>query len=299
VQQRRVGGPEAAPVARLGDPVVDYSGITLPTVPGSTTTTAPTEQGSATITGTVSGPGGLVPGATVHIEHLVGRSAIGHDVTTGADGRFVLQGIPGGAYRVRAFLPPVLAQTEPELRFIDDGKESTFPLTVQDQRKVVARAAVAPDHPFVGDEVTLGVVVANRVVDGSGVVQSVPLPGLEVQLTGFGAYQLATRRTPPFLRGSTTTTAFSFTSPSVAFTDANGQATWDLECASSSTPGLEALVTVTVTPAPVAGQPPPQPTQQVQRLPLDVPACLDATSSTEAPFDDTTGGAADTGGFVR
>jgi hypothetical protein len=296
------GGGDSAdlkphPLPGSATSVVDYSGITLPHVPGSTTSTTTVEHGTATIDGTVSGPGGLVPGATVHIEHLVGRTAIPHDVQTGPDGRFVLQGIPGGAYRVRAFLAPSLAQTLPDLRFIDDGKETAYQLTMEDQRKVVARAAVAPSSPFVGEEVTLAVVVANRTVDQSGVVRSVPLSGLQVELTGFGAYQLA-NGSPGFGR-NTPTTAFSFTSPTVAFTDANGQASWDLECASSSQPSLEVLVSVTVTPAPVQGQPPPVPTQQVQRLPLDVPTCLDSSSLTSPPSNDTTGGASDTDGFVR
>jgi hypothetical protein len=285
--------------------VVDYSGVSLPRVPGTTTTSSVTEQGTASIDGTVSGPGGLIPGASVLAEHLVGRQAIPHLGQTGADGHFVIQGIPGGAYRVRAFLPPSLAQTTPDVRFIDDGKATTYQLSMEDQRKVVARAAVAPSSPFVGDDVTLAVVVANRTVDQSGVVQSVPLPGLQVELSGLGAYQLAETRRPPSTRGTTTTTAFSFTSPTNAFTDAQGQATFDLRCASAGNPTLELLVTVTVTPAPVQGQPPPVPTQQVQHLPLEVPSCLDPSSATVSPSDGTTdgtvdtGGVADTGGLAR
>jgi hypothetical protein len=284
--------------------VVDYSGVSLPRVPGTTSTSTVVEHGTATIDGTVGGPGGLVPGASVLAEHLVGRQAIPHLAQTGADGHFAIQGIPGGAYRVRAFLPPALAQTTPDVRFIDDGKETTYQLTMEDQRKVVARAAVAPSSPYVGDDVTLAVVVANRTVDQTGLVQSVPLNGLQVELSGLGAYQLASTGRPSSTRGSTTTTAFSFTSPTMAFTDAQGQASFDLRCASSGTPTLELLVTVTVTPAPVQGQPPPVPTQQVQHLPLDVPTCLDATAST-SPSDGTTdgtvdtGGAADTGGLAR
>jgi hypothetical protein len=275
--------------------VVDYSGISLQHVPGVTTTTAAVERGTATIDGTVTGPGGgVVPGASVLAEHLVGRQVIPHLGQAGADGRFAIQGVPGGAYRVRAFLPPTLAQTTPDVRFIEDGKETTYQLTVEDQRKVVARAAVAPSSPFVGDDVTLAVVVANRTVDQTGIVRSVPLSGLQVQLDGLGAYQLASNGGPPFARGPTTTT-FGFTSPTAAVTDGQGQATFDLRCASSDAPTLALLVTVTVTPAPVPGQPPPVPTQQVQRLPLTVPTCLDPAATTVPPSGGTTDGQTDTG----
>ena len=283
--------------------VVDYSGVSLPHVPGTTTTTAVIEQGTATIDGTVSGPGGLVPGASVLAEHLVGKQAVPHLAQTGPDGRFVIQGVPGGAYRVRAFLPPSLAQTTPDTRFIDDGKETTYQLTMEDQRKVVARAAVAPSSPFVDDDVTLAVVVATRTVDPSGIVQSVPLGGLQVELDGLGAYQVASNRPPPFARGGTTTTTFDFTSPTIAFTDSAGQASFALRCASSAPPTLALLVTVTVTPAPVQGQPPPVPTQQVQRLPLQVPTCLDPTATTSPTGGSNdlvdTGGTTDTGGTGR
>jgi hypothetical protein len=296
------GGGDAAdlkphPLPGSATSVVDYSAVRLPRVPGTTTTSAVAESGSATIDGTVSGPGGLVPGATVLAEHLVGRQAVPHLAQTGADGRFAIQGIPGGAYRVRAFFPPALAQTTPDVRFIADGKETSYQLTMEDQRKVVARAAVAPSTPFVGDDVTLAVIVANRTVDQSGVVQSVPLVGLQVELSGLGAYELATTGRPPFVRGSTTTTAFSFTSPTIAVTDSQGQATFDLHCSSAAEPTLVLLVTVTVTPAPVQGQPPPVPTQQVQRLPLDVPACIDGSTATVPSDSSTTGGPADTGGL--
>ncbi len=267
-------------------------------MPGSTTTSVD-EQGTATLDGTVSGPGGLVVGATVHIEHLVGGAVIPHDVQTGPDGRFALANVPGGAYRVRAYLPPALAQTTPDVRFVDDGKETTYQLTVEDQRKVVARAAVAPATPYVGDDVNLAVVVANQTVGTDGIVRSQPLVGLRVELTGLGAYQLATASPPRSLRGTTTTTAFSFVDPTVAFTDGNGQVTYALQCASASTPSLALAVTVTVTPATVAGQPPPVPTQQVQQLPLAVPTCIDPTTITSPPSPRTTQDTTQANGLVQ
>jgi hypothetical protein len=274
--------------------VIDYTGVSLPHVPG-TTTTSIVEVGTATITGAVSGPAGLVPGATVHIEHLVGTSVIPHDVQTGPDGRYSLPNVPGGRYRVRAFLAPALAQTTPSVQFIDDGQSTTFDLTMQDQRKLVARAAVAPANPFLGDAVTLAAVVANQVVDPTGIVRSVPLPFVRVELSGLGAYQLQQSGGTSQPGDSTTTTSFSFEPPTVAVTDGQGQVSYQLQCVSSAQPSLELLVTVTVTPDTVPGAPPAQgtqttqttqpapPTQQVEHLPLTVPACIDPSTSTSPP----------------
>src|SRR4051794_5691392 len=73
------------PLQGAATSVVDYSGVALPRVPGNTTTTV-LEQGTASITGSVSGPSGLVPGVTVRIEHLLGSGVVRHDVTVGPDG---------------------------------------------------------------------------------------------------------------------------------------------------------------------------------------------------------------------
>src|SRR5690606_1191562 len=105
--------------------VVDLSGVALPVVAGETTSTL-RETGTARLVGTVTGPDGPVAGATVRIERLVAGREVRTDVTTASDGRFALDGVPGGRYRVRAFLPPDLAQTAPELRFVADGGEHAF-----------------------------------------------------------------------------------------------------------------------------------------------------------------------------
>lgn len=280
------GGGPRKPVER--PPVVDYSGAALAKVPGTTTTLGPPETGRARIVGAVSGPGGLIPGATVRIERLVAGGAVAHDVLTGPDGRYVLDAVPGGRYRVRAFLPPALAMAKPVVRFIEDAKESTFDLAMEDQRRVVATAAVSPSVPYRDEAVNLSAVVATQAVDVDGIVRSTPVAGLRVELTGLGAWELRTAdplRTPSDPRGTTTTTQ----APSpVRFTDGVGTATWELRCRAPGPPGLGLLVTVTVTPAGVEGQPPPAPEQRTERLELDVPECRDPTPTTN-PFTADTG----------
>jgi hypothetical protein len=271
-------GPSPRPTDGPPTSAVDYSGVALARVPGETTTTGPPATGSASIVGTVAGPDGLLPGATVQVQRIVEGDDIRTDVAVGPDGRFELRGIPGGRYRVRAFLPPAMAMLSPEVRFLRDGEEHTFELTLEDQRRIVARASVAPDPPYVDEDVNLAVVVATRSVDVDGVVRSVPVPGLRVELAGLGAWTLRTEpvaRSPLQPRAPTTTTTF-FRPPSpVAFTDGFGEVRYELRCDVPGDPGLSVLVAVTVTPPAVEGQPPPAPEQRLEQVDLDVPACVD------------------------
>jgi hypothetical protein len=191
----------------------------------------------------------------------------------------VLGGVPGGRYRVRAFLPPALAMPSAEVRFLRDGQEHDFDLVVEDQRRVVARGAVAPDPPYVDDDVNLAVVVATRSVDLDGVIRNVPVVGVRVELSGLGAWTLRPSSAPPSQQPRPTTTAPPRTPSSVAFTDGFGQATFELRCQVSGNPGLSLLVSVLVTPPAAEGQPPPPPQQQLERIPLELPSCIDPSSS--------------------
>ncbi len=285
-------GSGQRPSEDLSEPVVDYSGVALEGVPGSTSTSILT-SGRTTIRGSVSGPAGLVPGATVRIERLVGGQEQRTEVLSGPDGRFEVGGLPGGRYRVRAFLAPALALVTPDVRFLRAGEEHTFDLAMTDQRGVVARAAVAPDPPYLGENVNLAVVIASRSVDADGVVRSTPVGGIRVELDGLGAWTLRARDVPrgPLEPRVTSTTEPSLASSRVAFTDGSGQVLFQLTCQQPGAPGLSVLVAVTFTPPAVEGQPLPAPEQRLERLELTVPECVDPTATTAAPeSDDEDGG---------
>lgn len=270
---------------------VDYSGAKLAGVPGSTTTSMVPRTGTASIVGSVSGPSGLVAGATVRVEHLLGRGEVlSQDVVSGADGRYVVQGIPGGRYRVRAFVPPALAVAEPEVRFIPAGQEAVFDITMADRRRVVATGSVSPAVPFVGDAVNLAIVVAIQAVDADGIVRSTPIPGFAVELDGLGSWSLRRERsvrTPLQPRISTTTTTV-LPATTTAFTDGSGIVRYELQCDVGGPPGLGILVAVTTTPPAVEGAPPPVPEQRIEHIELDLPECVDPTATTLAPSTTTT-----------
>jgi hypothetical protein len=288
-------GPTSTTRPTPSTTVVDRSGIALARVPGETTTTIQ-ETGTARITGSVSGPSGPVPGATVRLERLVAGREVRTDVVTGEDGRFLLEGVPGGRYRVRAFLAPSLAQTEPEVRFLADGEEHTFDLTVESHGGVAVLADAAPDQPLLDAPVNVVVRVLNRTVDADGIVRSVGVPDLIVELTGLGRWNLrrdadatSTTSTTSGVVSTTSSTTAAPPTRATARTDRGGQARFELRCDSPGSPGLVLQVPVRrPTPGGPADPAAPSTTAAAalttEAFPLDLPDCVDpATTTTLAP----------------
>lgn len=297
------GGDDAEPTpttdAAPSTTVIDRSGIALAGVAGSTTSTI-VEHGTAQITGSVQGPGGLVVGATVRIERLVAGRQLRTDVVTGPDGRFVLDGVPGGRYRVRAFLAPALAQVVPEVRFLEDGEQHDFPLTVEDQGGLVVVADVAPEPPLLGRAVNLVAVVSTRSVDVDGVVRTTPVVGAEVELAGLGRWVLRDDRATTTTSSTSTTepdpfdpTTTSTTRPgpsSVARTDGSGRVRFELRCDSPGEPGLYLRIPVRVAPSADAPSTTAAAGVTIESVDLVLPACVDpatTTTTTSAPTSTT------------
>ncbi|MGQ0830537.1 MAG: carboxypeptidase regulatory-like domain-containing protein [Microthrixaceae bacterium] len=277
------GRPGPRPDAGASTTVIDRSGIVLAGVPGQTTSTI-LERGTASITGTVRGPAGPVAGGTVRIERLVAGREVRTDVVSDASGAFTLGEIPGGRYRVRAFLAPTLAQVVPEVRFLVDGEKHTFDLVVEEQSGLVVRTDVAPEPPLLGRDVNLVALVATRVVDADGVVRSTPVTGAQVELTGLGRWVLrddtpsstttSTTSSSVPLESTTTTTSEQRPAPSaLARTDRAGQVRYELRCESPGTPGLSLRVFL----------------GDAQPVVLDLPDCVDpATTTTTTATSSTT-----------
>lgn len=294
--------PKPDPGSAVSTTVVDRSGILLAGVDGQTTTTI-VERGTATISGSVTGPEGLVAGATVRIERLVAGREIRTDLLTGPDGRFSLAGAPGGRYRVRAFLAPTLAQLTPVVRFLEDGKEHTFDLVLEPQSGLVVRSDAAPDPPLLDGPVNVVVAVFNRSVDPDGVVRYVAVTGVTVELVGIGRWELrddsnppddedddddttsttssTTSTSEPFATTSSTTTTTPGGGPSpVARTDSAGRVRYEMRCVATGAPGLSLRVPVTVRSAPDASGAPGTTRTTTQTIALELPDCVDPTTLT-------------------
>jgi hypothetical protein len=263
-------------------------------VRGETTSTI-VETGSARLTGSVQGPGGLIPGATVRIERLVADREVRTDVLTGPDGRFTVEGAPGGRYRVRAFLAPSFIQLEPEVRFLADGEEHAFDLSVEQVGGLVVRADVAPDTPVVDEPVNLVAAVLTRTVGADGILRSTPVTGATVELVGLGRWRLRSpaEADPPdeeepgpstsVTFGTTTTTTSRQSAPSpLARTDGRGIVRYELRCQTAGDPGLALRIPVTITPPPDASGAPSAPQQGTETVTLQLPACVDNTTATTA-----------------
>jgi hypothetical protein len=257
--------------------VIDYSTVVLAGVAGATTSTI-IDRGRASLVGTVTGPDGPVGGANVRIERIVGDQVRRTDVPAAGDGRFELRGVPGGRYRVRAFLPPSYAQVEPQLFFMPDGEERRLELRVERYEGLSAVAAIAPNPPRAGDAANLVVQIQTREVDGDGFVRAVPMVGVAVTLEGGARYSVPS--------GTTKTT------------DGAGRVTFGLVCEAPGPSGFS--VVISGLPLPTTSAPPPggstpsttaAPGAGTARRDLEVPACAPAppvSSTTTTVGDDET-----------
>ena len=186
----------------------NLAGVPLPPVPGSTTTTIALGPGPMTIVGKVEGPEGVVAGAFVELERLVGDASASTRVPTAADGTWNLANVLGGRYRVRAWRAPDLV-SRTQVVFIESTRERAVELRVEPVGGVRVDAAVAPDPPIVDEQVNLELRVAERTVDSEGIVRDTPRSGVSVAIGGTGRWESDSPN--PSTTGPDGTTTFRLT----------------------------------------------------------------------------------------
>jgi hypothetical protein len=242
------------PAAEATSLPADLTGVQLAGVDGTTTPETARADGTSHLSGSVNGPQGPVPGATVRVEHLVGGSPPPTDVLTGADGRWDLANIAGGRYRIRSFLVPSFAQTQPEIFLLTDGEQRNLDLNVESFTGVSVAAAIAPDPPELNQSINFVVRVTRKTVDGNGVVRSEPVVNAGVALTN--------------------TQGWSVRGPSSLNADGNGDATFGLDCRAVGASQVQVAVR-------------PTPADAPQSATLTVSPCADpaatSTTTTTAP----------------
>ena len=124
--------------------VSNFTGDALPTLASTPPTSVALTPGTATLSGIVLGPSGVVGGATVLVERLVDNSVGSKSVVAMADGTWKLPNILGGLYRVRAWQSPDLDLTTPQLVLLPAGGTQSVNLTLMSYSGQSANAAISP-----------------------------------------------------------------------------------------------------------------------------------------------------------
>ncbi len=223
-------GRATSTVPRPSTSLAPSTTTTASTVPGTprttTSTTVAVGPGQATITGTVNGPDGPVDGATVRVERLVGEEVASMDVRS-AGGSYSVTSVLGGAYRVRAWKVPDLAQSGAETFFLAANEVKRLDLTLTKYGTGVI-ATVDPTPPKVDQAATLTARLGTAQVDDEGRVNTTPRAGVPVVLTpGQGT---------------------ALDSPAQVVSDASGTASWRLRCTAPGPFAVSLTVAVATTP---------------------------------------------------
>lgn len=204
--------PSTRPQAPTSAPP-DYRGVALvgATAGRVTTTTVAFGPGTSGIDGKVVGADGSpVESATVRIERMVGSTAASMDVVTGPDGTWSLPGVLGGAYRVRAWRVPDIAQAQPAQFFVPAGETVPLELKVERHFGTTPQPAVAPNPPVARAQANLVVQLSTRAVDPNGIVRATPMAGATVELAGGAGWSVG--------------------QPNPAVVDGAGRARWEVVC---------------------------------------------------------------------
>ncbi|MEA3018584.1 MAG: hypothetical protein QOI47_108 [Actinomycetota bacterium] len=230
----------------------DLSAVSLPRVKGTTSTSVAIGPGPMTIVGTVQGPDGAIPDAVVQLDRLVGDGVASTRVPTAPDGTWNVQHVLGGRYRIRAWRAPDLATTTPQIVFIESGPQRVVSVHLDPVGGLRVDDAIAPDPPVVNRPANLKVRVADRSVDGDGVVRDTPRPGMSVTLVGGGEWSVG--------------------SPNPSTTDGDGSAIFRVTCGGDGSQSLSAQL------------------ETGDTYPLAIPACVlaNATTSTTGSSSSTT-----------
>lgn len=214
----RAGG--GSPVLTLPN---NLSSANEPAVPGASTTIPDkTGPGAAALNGTVLGPNGPVPGATVEADRIVGDAVATTKTTTAADGSWILAHIRGGRYRVRAWQSPSLALTSPQIVFLASGQTTSLTLQLTSFTGPSVAPAMTPSSPQIGELTNLVVQVTNPTVGPDGVLRNPADAGVSVTLSAGRGWKI--------YNGNPQTT------------DADGQVLFEISCAAAGSDPLSAAV---------------------------------------------------------
>jgi hypothetical protein len=166
--------------------------------------------GKARLIGTVSGPDGPIAGATVGIQRVTSEGIGDLQVLTNGEGKWAADRMPGGTYRVRAWIPGISTSGGSEVRYLEEDEKAEFAFTILAVDPTPTIEFVHGGPIYAAHSGSVAMVMTSRVIDENGIVVTSPVVGALVTVqTTFGV-----------------TVA---TSP-IQLTDANGTASFTLTC---------------------------------------------------------------------
>jgi hypothetical protein len=149
----------------------------------------------------------------VRIERFVDDRTVGTTVTTNAAGAYSLGNLQGGRYRVRAFRTPDLTAPQAVTFFLGAGENHATDLALDKfGGSINVSAGIAPDPPILGETANVVVSLTTKGVDSTGVARSFGAPSVPLLLGTAGGRVVV--------------------SANPVATNASGQATWTIYCAS-------------------------------------------------------------------
>ena len=159
--------------------------VSLQPVPGKAQPVPPipVRGGQAVVEGTVNGPGGPVPGATVRIERWVGDASGALTTTTDGAGHFGAAGLLGGHYKVRAWLQPSLATFDAATGFVPYNGTLQVNVVMEQHDAYHVQLAPTASTATVGNGFGVVALVSQEQVDANGVVVDAPVAGVPAKLS--------------------------------------------------------------------------------------------------------------------
>ncbi len=121
-------------------------------------------------------------GAVVRVERHTSSGIGTLDVAVGPDGRWSVGGLPGGRYRVRAWVPGLLTMGRSDVRFVADDERATFDFSLWGVDPTPELTFLHGGPIYEGHSGTVAVVVSRRSVDAEGVIDTTPLAGMPVSI---------------------------------------------------------------------------------------------------------------------
>ncbi len=200
--------PEPAPPVAMSGGSVAISGTvfgaglrsrddtSVPPVPTTTSPPTGSDDGSADSTTVITEPEPApLERGVVRLERHTTNGVGVLDLAVDDQGRWGADDLPGGRYRLRAWIPGAATSGTSEVFFLAEGEVSTHRIELSGV-DAAPRLELADGGPmFVGLESRVGVVASRRWIDDDGLVVTGPMAGASVILSVSGPLMVESSET--------------------------------------------------------------------------------------------------------